>query len=263
MVYKGNAMRGADHYVHLVKDLDEAALSYTNAGFSVGARNMHPWGTHNRIVQFPGFFIEILQVVTPSSANPFAAKASELSAKGFEGGAMLVLEGQKTDAQDYEKRGLGGIPLFTFSREGEGGKVGFDIAFAKFHFQTNRPYPTPDLAFFTCLQLAPEKFWDKAKQQHKNGVTGLEELVFVSENPADYADFFGHFTGQREMYSGSLGILLELPRGKIRITDPASFKAMYGVNPPSHAPLALAGMVFKGEKPTTLFINNTFIKVIS
>jgi hypothetical protein len=256
-------MRGADHYVHLVKDLDATALSYTNAGFTVGARNMHSWGTHNRIIQFPGFFIELLQVVTPSSVNHFAGKASELAERGFEGGAMLVLEGQKGDAQDYEKRGLGGIAPFGFSREGEGGKVGFDIAFAKFHFQTNRPYPTPDLAFFSCLQLAPEKFWDNAKQQHKNGVMTLEELVFVSENPADYADFFRHFTGQSEMNSGSLGIVLELPRGKIRITDPASFKTMYGVYAPIHAPLALAGMVFKGKKPATFTINNTFIKVIS
>ena len=29
-------------------------------GFTVGARNRHPWGTHNRIVQFPGVFIELL-----------------------------------------------------------------------------------------------------------------------------------------------------------------------------------------------------------
>lgn len=256
-------MRGADHYVHLVKDLDKAALAYEAAGFTVGARNVHPWGTHNRIIQFPGFFIELLEVVTSSQENPFAAKASALAIKGFEGGAMVVLEGQKGDAEDYAAHGLGGIPAFTFSREGEKGKVGFDIAFAKFNFQENRPYPTPDLAFFTCLQLAPEKFWDKAKQQHKNGVSALEELVFVSENPADYADFFAHFTGQREMYSGSLGILMELPRGKIRITDPVSFKAMYGVVAPIHAPLALAGMVFKGEKPATLSIFNTFIKVIS
>jgi hypothetical protein len=174
---------------------------------------------------------------------------------------MLVLEGQKGDAEDYAKRGLGGIAHFTFERQGEGGKVGFDIAFAKFNFQANRPYPTPDLAFYSCLQLAPEKFWDKAKQQHINGVTGIEEVVFVSENPADYADFMGHFTGQRDMTSGSLGVLLTLPHGKIRLTDPVSFKAMFGVEAPVHNPLTLAGMVLTGAKPLTLNINNTILIV--
>ena len=43
---------GLDHIVHAIRDLDAAAESYARAGFTVGARNRHPWGTHNRIVQF-------------------------------------------------------------------------------------------------------------------------------------------------------------------------------------------------------------------
>ena len=54
--------RGLDHIVHAVHDLDAAAAVYERLGFTVGARNRHPWGTHNRIVQLPGFFIEILAV---------------------------------------------------------------------------------------------------------------------------------------------------------------------------------------------------------
>ena len=43
-------------------DLDAAAEDYRRLGFTVGARNRHPWGTHNAIVQFPGVFIELLTV---------------------------------------------------------------------------------------------------------------------------------------------------------------------------------------------------------
>jgi catechol 2,3-dioxygenase-like lactoylglutathione lyase family enzyme len=42
---------GLDHIVRAVRDLDAAAKFYARAGFAVGARNRHAWGTHNRIVQ--------------------------------------------------------------------------------------------------------------------------------------------------------------------------------------------------------------------
>ena len=57
--------RGLDHIVHAVRDLDAAAELYRRLGFTVGARNKHPWGTHNHIVQLPGFFIELLTVAEP------------------------------------------------------------------------------------------------------------------------------------------------------------------------------------------------------
>src|SRR6201999_1888529 len=57
--------RGLDHIVHAVRDLDAAADLYRRLGFTVGVRNRHPWGTHNHIVQIPGFFIELLTLAEP------------------------------------------------------------------------------------------------------------------------------------------------------------------------------------------------------
>ncbi len=56
---------GLDHVVHAVRDLDAAAHLYRRLGFTTGARNRHPWGTHNVLVQLPGFFIEMLTVAEP------------------------------------------------------------------------------------------------------------------------------------------------------------------------------------------------------
>lgn len=56
--------RGLDHIAHGVRDLDAAEL-YRRLGFTVGARNRHSWGTHNHVVQFPGFFIELLTFAEP------------------------------------------------------------------------------------------------------------------------------------------------------------------------------------------------------
>ena len=45
--------RRIDHLVVAVRDLDGAGRFYERLGFQVGARNRHPWGTENRLVQFP------------------------------------------------------------------------------------------------------------------------------------------------------------------------------------------------------------------
>src|SRR5262247_393784 len=58
--------RGIDHVVHAVRDLEAAAELYRRLGFTVGARNQHSWGTHNHLVQLPGFFIELLTVAEPT-----------------------------------------------------------------------------------------------------------------------------------------------------------------------------------------------------
>lgn len=252
-------MRGLDHVVHLVKDLDAVGEAYAALGFKVGQRNQHPWGTHNKIIQFDGFFIEILEVAEPELIQP--AKKGEFSFGAFnkaqknEGLTMLVLEGQTGDQADFEAREIGGYKPFRFKRMGKKGEVGFDLSFAKFNFQDNRPYPTPNLGFFTCKQLAPQNFWDSAMQNPQK----IEEAVLVSENPSDYAWFFGQFTGNPFMQANSMGIVIETPRGRIRLTDSHTFHAMFGVAPPQNPPLSFAALVFTGGKAFTQNINNTLI----
>src|SRR5258707_6692274 len=66
-ITNGNVMpRGLDHIVHAVRDLDAAAELYRRLGFTVGARNPHSCGTHNQLVQLPGFFIELLTLPEPA-----------------------------------------------------------------------------------------------------------------------------------------------------------------------------------------------------
>ncbi len=91
--------RGLDHIVHAVKDLDAAAELYRRMGFTVGARNKHPWGTHNHIVQLPGFFIELLTVGEPEKLGDdgfsklFGRYNQDFLSRG-EGLSLLILESQ-------------------------------------------------------------------------------------------------------------------------------------------------------------------------
>src|SRR3977135_1068261 len=93
----GAMARGLAHTFHAERDLDAAAARYGRLGFTVGARNRHPWGTHNRIIQLPGFFIELLTVAEPDKLGPagfarlFGGFNRDFLAR-HEGFSLLMLE---------------------------------------------------------------------------------------------------------------------------------------------------------------------------
>ena len=65
--------RRIDHLVVAVHDLDQAGSFYQRLGFQVGARNRHPWGTENRLVQLPSSFIELITVGEGAAIAPHQA----------------------------------------------------------------------------------------------------------------------------------------------------------------------------------------------
>jgi len=230
--------------VHAVHDLDAAGELYRGFGFTVGARNRHPWGTHNRIVQFAGVFIELLGVGEPALIAPprprsfsFGACARDFLAR-HEGLAMLVLEGKgaAADAEAFGAAGIGDFEVFDFAREGrrpDGAvvNVAFSLAFA------HDPL-APEIGFFTCQQHYPQNFWNPAFQQHQNTAVGVAGVVFVAENPADHHVFLKAFAGVSDLQSSSAGITLVTPRGEIQVMDPSAYAQHFGVA----APDAAAGM---------------------
>ena len=230
--------RGLDHLVHAVRDLDAAGAFYERLGFIVGARNRHPWGTHNRIVQLPGFFVELLTLGEPERIAAPAAGSISFGAftRDFlarrEGLAMLVLEGgdAEADAQAFRRAGIGDFAPFRFEREGRTPdgrtvRLGFSLAFA------HDPLAA-DTGFFTCQQHYPENFWNPAFQAHPNGASAIGAVVLVAENPSDHHIFLSAFSGVRDLHSTSAGVTVETPRGAIQAMDPAAFRLHYGVAPP-------------------------------
>ena len=166
--------RGLDHIVHAVRDLDAAAEFYRRAGFQVGARNRHPWGTHNHVVQFPGFFIEILTVAEPEKLTGeglpriFGGANRDAIARG-DGFSMLLLESPDAEADraDFERAGIAASAVLPFSRTAtlpDGGTttVGFSLAFAA-------DARSPHAGFAVCRQHNPAAFWKPDYQVHANG----------------------------------------------------------------------------------------------
>jgi catechol 2,3-dioxygenase-like lactoylglutathione lyase family enzyme len=250
--------RGIDHIVHTVRDLDAAAERYRALGFTVGARNHHPWGTHNAIVQFPGVFIELLTVAEPGNIAPagprgfsFGAFNREFLGRG-QGLSMLVLQSKDAavDAAAFKTSGIGDFDVFDFEREGKrpdgsSVKVAFSLAFAT--------DPEADAGFFACQHHYPENFWNPAFQVHANSVAGIAGAVFVADNPTDHHIFLSAFTGVRDLQATSSGITLATPRGEIQVMDPAAFRLHYAVEPPSIARgMRFAAVRFKLRDPAAL-----------
>src|SRR6267378_6680019 len=99
---------GLDHVIHAVRDLEAAAELYRRLGFTVGTRNRHAWGTHNRLVQLPGFFIELLTVAEPEKLGTDAFSAlfgtfNRVFLKTHEGFSLLLFESMDAvrDAADF------------------------------------------------------------------------------------------------------------------------------------------------------------------
>jgi catechol 2,3-dioxygenase-like lactoylglutathione lyase family enzyme len=230
--------RGLDHVVHAVRDLDAAAEFYRRAGFTVGARNRHAWGTHNHIVQFPGVFVELITIGEPELIRPgapgmfsFGAFMRDFLARE-EGLAMLVLEGKDApaDAAAFRAAGIGDFKQFNFEREarrpdGSPTKVAFSLAFAA-------DQKAPDIGYFTCQQHHPENFWNPAFQQHPNGAAGIAGIVMVSGNPEDHRHFVGAFSGKHDIDADANGISATTPRGVIQVINPSAWRAATGTEPP-------------------------------
>jgi hypothetical protein len=229
--------RGLDHIVHAVRDLDAGADLYRRLGFTVGARNRHPWGTHNHIVQLPGFFIEVLTMAEPSmlgddGISKLFGDFNRRFLEAGEGFSLLILESTdaSADARAFEAAKIGASGVLRFEREGkrpDGSpvKVAFSLAFA-------RDALAPAHNFAVCQQHYPESFWNADYQRHANSVTGVAGSVMVADNPSDHHIFMSAFAGERELLSSSAGITVTTPRGEIQVVTPAAFADLFGIAAP-------------------------------
>jgi len=228
---------GLDHVVHAVRDLDAAAHLYRRLGFTVGARNRHPWGTHNVVIQLPGFFVEALTVGEPEKLGDdgfsrLFGRYNQLFLERGEGPSLLIREAQDAaaDAADFAAAGIGVGEAMRFERDGkrpDGStvRVGFSLAFAE-------DRAAPWIHFAACQQHHPENFWNPDFQHHANSATGIVGVTMVADNPAAHRDFLAAFTG-RDVQARDAGLSVDTARGAITVMPPAAFAAEYGVPSPA------------------------------
>ncbi|WP_238122695.1 MULTISPECIES: VOC family protein [unclassified Xanthobacter] len=246
--------RGLDHVVHLVRDIDAAGEIYDLLGFTVGSRNVHPWGTENRIVQTPGFYIELLQIsdaakIPPAAEGQFSFggfNANFLASAG-EGLSMLAVEGSDaaTEKTVFDDAGYGGFDVLSFSRkarrpDGQEVDVGFSLAFLQ-------DPASPDFAAFACSQHQPENFWSNDLQRHSNMVHAVAGVVLVADTPADHVRALNTLVDVPVLRARDDWYVAQTPRGEIDIMSRALFTERYAVPAPGGEGLRIAAVRFKTD----------------
>lgn len=217
-------MRHIDHIVVAVRELDEAGEFYRKLGFQVGARNRHPWGTENRLIQFRSSFIELITVGDNAGPVPphekgrfsFGAYVKDYLHKR-EGLAMLALDSTnaKTDAALFAEKGIGDFEPFFFERKGcrpDGHEthVAFTLAFAL-------DAKAPSAAFFVCQQHFPENFWNADFQRHANDATNISAVTLTSPESQAHAAFVAAFSGAKQKQGLGDSLSFPLDGGRIDV----------------------------------------------
>ena len=224
--------RSIDHLVLAVPDLAAAMAFYGRLGFTVGARNRHPWGTENAVIQLDGAFLELIALgpdVAPPAADadaaPFAGPVAAAVARG--GGLCLLVLGSDdadADAAAFRTAGLGQGRRLDFGRtavapDGARRDVSFSLAFADTGL--------PEAGLFTCRHHRPENFWNPAAQRHDNGAERLDVVVLAAAEPARAGRRLARLVGladdglpQRPR--------LATPTGRIDVMTPAEAQVRLG-----------------------------------
>jgi hypothetical protein len=226
--------RGIDHLVLAVHDLDQAARRYEAWGFTLTPRAQHPWGTANRLAQFEGCFLELLEIDRPEligmSNGPgfdFGGHVRRFLA-AREGFAMLVFESRdaRADAAAFLAAGLEPHPVLDFSRvarqpDGSDATVGFSLAFV-----THRDLPFAPS--FVCQQHAPQHFWKPQFQRHALGVQGIASVTIQAEAPAAAREVLAALQGADAVRQVDKGFDVHTARGVVRVRQAAEVQAYFG-----------------------------------
>jgi catechol 2,3-dioxygenase-like lactoylglutathione lyase family enzyme len=252
--------RRLDHLVLPARDLDAQAAFYQRLGFQVGARNVHPWGTENRLVQFDRGFLELITLgdtsVPPAASARFFSFGNHVRdwlAREGDGMSMLACDSTdaQADAQWLNQAGIAEFEPFWFGRKGQRPdgtpmEVAFSLAFAT-------PVVMPNLCFFLCQQHNPENFWNPAYQAHENTATGVSRVVVVRDNPSEAASFLSRWLGGSTRHDAG-GVTMQTAKGDLSVWTPEAATSEFGADPVlfSGRDARFAGIVFAVRRLASL-----------
>ena len=248
--------RGLDHIVHAVRDLDAAAELYRRLGFTVGARNRHPWGTHNHIVQLPGFFIELLTLAEPDKLGSdgfsilFGAYNRDFIKRG-EGLSLLDSGIARCRAPMRPRSAPPASPRLAamrFEREGKrpdgsAVKVGFSLAFAD---DKLRPISVSAPASSITRRISGTR----RSRNTPMASCGVAGVVLVAESRREHRDFLLAYTGAASARPTATASR-STPRGAIDVMTPAAFTGRFGVAAPDDRARRAAGRAAACDRAPT------------
>lgn len=186
------AIRGLDHVLVAVADLEAAKSAWGRLGFKTCPRGRHiGWGTANYCLMFPHDYVELIGILDPSQfVNRLDAHLAERGE-----GLMAVAFATDDSAACAERLRAEGIAADGPKQLKRILEMPQGEALPEFELVFTPDAATPALRSFVCTHLTPELVWRPEWLEHPNGAQGIAEVAVAVEMPGElglaYANLLG------------------------------------------------------------------------
>jgi catechol 2,3-dioxygenase-like lactoylglutathione lyase family enzyme len=174
-------LRGIDHLVIAVKDLDVAIRNYSALGFTVVRGGRHPIGTHNALIALQdGSYLELIAFLTGAPPHPWYRR--------IERGGGLVDYCMQTDdlTADVERLRRAGVAMnepSPLTRERpDGYRVAWVLSIPQPPFNGAMPFLIKD--------ETPRDERVPRERAHPNGATGIRSVTVAVDDAARAARYW-------------------------------------------------------------------------
>jgi len=176
-------LRGIDHAVILVRDLERARLAYARMGLTLTPRGTHTLGSQNHCIMFEPDYLELLAVPRP---HPALQYFSDFLARGEGLGALaLATDDARGLYAEFAADGIAADAPLDFSRPVA------DLGEARFRIVQLPPDASPGCRMFACQHLTRELVWRPEYVRHPVGATQIAAVAVVAEDAAAAAASYG------------------------------------------------------------------------
>ena len=181
---------GIDHAVVMVRDLDHAAETWKQLGFTLSPRGTHSahMGSGNYTMMLDPDYIELLGVLAATEHNA-PARAFLDKRQGIERVAFTAVDAA-SGAEEIRARGLAALGPTDFERPVT--MPNGTVSAAKFRtFGWPVAEAPAGMRIFACQHKTRETVWIPELMRHKNGAKRLRTVLLVAPDPAKEAAHLG------------------------------------------------------------------------
>ncbi|HET6469470.1 MAG TPA: VOC family protein [Geminicoccaceae bacterium] len=184
-------LRGLDHAIIGVRDLEAARVGWARLGFNSAPRGRHlGWGTANYCIMFETGYLELLGIV---DASQFTNRLDRFLAER-EGLLGLALATDDADAtqRGWAEAGLEPSPPQVLKRLLEAGPDPLELRFENVMLD---PAATGGVSIFACRHLTPDLLRRPPWLAHPNGALGISSCTIVTRRTGPLVEAMARIFG--------------------------------------------------------------------
>jgi catechol 2,3-dioxygenase-like lactoylglutathione lyase family enzyme len=217
-------IRGIDHAVVMVRDLDRARDSWQRLGFTLTPRGYHSLGSQNHCIMFGRDYIELMAL---PEVHPALQYYADFLSRGEGVGAIALATDDAAGAfAELAQAGIAADAPLALSRPVR------DLGDARFSLVQLPPDQTPGFRTFICEHHTRDVVWRPEYQAHELGAAEIAGVALVARSTSRYARVFGG--KPRRLEEGSL---IETGSAPILVSSIEKLESRFGkLNLPERTP---------------------------